>query len=75
MENERTKKFTNAEFKALPRYENGRVKNLSEIFMWLTKAQVEKLNGDDYSYYDDLQEEVRIMAADFLKYEMGGSNG
>lgn len=63
---DRTKKFTNAEFNALPRYENGRIECLSEIFMWLTASQVEKLHSDDWAYYGDLEEEVRIMAQEFL---------
>jgi hypothetical protein len=63
---ERTKKFTNAEFAALARYPNGRIESLSEIFMWLTPSQVEKLHSDDWAYYGDLEEEVRIMAREFL---------
>ena len=56
---DRTKKFTNAEFNALERYPNGRIVDLSECFIWLTEAQVAQLHGDDWSYYDDLQEELR----------------
>jgi len=64
---ERTKKFTNAEFKALPRYDaedegircgQGRLKDLPEYFWLLTESQVNKLHPDDWTYYYDLQEEV-----------------
>lgn len=61
----RTVKFSDAEFGALPRYPNGRIINLSEIFMWLTPKQVERLQSDDWSYHGELEEEVRIMAAEF----------
>lgn len=50
--------FTDAEFYALPRYENGRIKDFPLHFYKLTNDQVEHLHGDDWSYYYELQEEV-----------------
>jgi len=60
---ERTKNFTNAEFKALPRNDDGDVLDLYEAFVWLTPKQVDALSGDDYSRVDDYEEEVRYMFA------------
>jgi hypothetical protein len=50
------------EFLLLERYSNGRLKDLSRVFLDLTEEQVEMLHGDDWSYYHELQEE--------LSYEM-----
>jgi hypothetical protein len=58
---ERDKKFTDAEFKALPRRANGRLEDLAEFFWLLTESQVNKLHSDDWSYYYDLQEEVAYL--------------
>lgn len=55
-------KLSLAEFLMLARYSNGRLRNLSEVFLDLTEEQVEMLHGDDWSYYHELQEE--------LSYEM-----
>jgi hypothetical protein len=60
----RTKKFTNAEFSALERNADGDVLELSSAFIWMTKSQSEKLSGDDYSRFDDYQEEMRCMIAE-----------
>ena len=65
IDDSRTSKFTNAEFKALPRYSNGRIIDLPMNFMWLTDSQKENLHDDDYSYYDELEEECRIMMEEF----------
>lgn len=54
-------KMTDADFAALPRWTNGRIMDLSDIFYMLTTEQVEKLHGDDWSYYHELQEELEIM--------------
>lgn len=59
----RTEKFSAAEFEALERYSNGRIMDLSNVFLLLTDEQVEQLHSDDWSYYHELQEE--------LNYEMG----
>jgi len=58
--------MTLEQFLALPRYINGRIKNLSEIFLDLTVEQVEMLHGDDWSYYHELQEEVECMMAELV---------
>jgi len=67
---ERTKYFTNAEFKALSRNDDGEIKNLSDHFVWLTEKQIDRLSGDDWMRVCELQEEIEIMKADFLAYEM-----
>jgi len=54
-------KMTDADFAALPRWTNSRIMDLSDIFYMLTPEQVEKLHGDDWSYYHELQEELEIM--------------
>lgn len=66
MTDSRTRNFTNAEFKALERYPNGRLIDLPMNFMWLTDSQKDKLHGDDWSYLDELEEECRIMMEEFL---------
>jgi hypothetical protein len=58
--------MTFEQFLALPRYINGRIKNLSEIFLDLTSEQVEMLHGDDWSYYHELQEEVEYMMTELV---------
>ena len=71
---ERTTKFTNTEFAALPRYTDewgGRcLKDLGSAFMWLTDSQIAKLDNDDQSRLDEYQEEVRCLWAD-AKAEFG----
>lgn len=47
-----------SEFAALERYSNGRIVDLANIFLMLTEAQVAQLHGDDWSYYQELQEEL-----------------
>lgn len=50
--------LTDTEFYQLPRYENGRIKDLPVCFLLLTPEQVDMLHGDDWSYYQELREEV-----------------
>lgn len=57
--------MTNKEFAALGRYENGRLKNLPDVFLRLTPKQVEALHSDDWSYYNELMEEI-----DYMNYEV-----
>ena len=61
---ERTKKFTNIEFKNLPRYANGDLTNLAEDFIWITDSQVRRLSEDDFFRIDEYQEEMSYMAED-----------
>tara|TARA_R100000995_G_C3415986_1_gene91607 strand:- start:53 stop:268 length:216 start_codon:yes stop_codon:yes gene_type:complete len=70
MEIERTKSFSNAEFNALSRNDVGEIINLSDHFVWLTDKQIDRLHDDDWSRVIELQEEIEIMKADFLDYEM-----
>lgn len=59
-------KLSLAEFLMLARYSNGRLRNLSEVFLDLTDEQVEMLHGDDWSYYHELKEELAYDIAEGL---------
>lgn len=61
------KKLTNKEFKALERNEDGRLINLPDVFYLLTAEQIDKLHEDDWSYYDDLCEEMSYLYAEAVK--------
>lgn len=50
--------LTADQFAVLPRYDNGRIKNLPDVFLSLTPEQVERLHEDDWSYYHELEEEI-----------------
>ena len=60
---DRTEKFNNQEFASLNRNADGDVIDLADAFIWLTDTQVEKLTGDDFSRYDEYQEELRCLIA------------
>ena len=62
---DRTTKFTNAEFAALSRNDDGDVIDLYDANIWMTNQQIVKLTGDDQSRVDEYQEEMRIMMAEF----------
>lgn len=66
----REAKLSDAEFDALPRYENGRVRDLPIAYPWISDAQRERLHEDDYSYMDELDEEMAYLMAD-AKREFG----
>lgn len=53
-------KFTWSQFNALPRV-RGRIVILADVFLSLTQEQVDVLHSDDWSYYYELQEEVRVL--------------
>jgi hypothetical protein len=57
--------FTDAEFDALPRYANGRVIDLPMAYAWITAEQRERLHEDDWSYMDELDEEMAYLRAEF----------
>lgn len=57
-------KFTWAQFQSLPRV-RGRITILPDVFLSLTDEMVNVLHSDDWSYYMELQEEVRILAKEF----------
>lgn len=65
MSNYRTTKFTNAEFAALARNDDGDIIDLSSNFMFFKEGQIKRLTGDDFSRVDDYREEVRCMMAEF----------
>lgn len=62
---DRTKTFTTAEFKALPRNADGDIIDLYSVFVWLTPNQVDALSSDDWSRVEDYNEELRCMVAEF----------
>jgi hypothetical protein len=51
-------KLSDVDFLALERYPNGRLKDIADVFLNLTDAQIEQLHSDDWSYYHELQEEL-----------------
>lgn len=57
-------KFNWTQFRSLPRYENGRIIGLSDVFLSLTPQMVLCLHSDDWSYYQELQEELECMMAE-----------
>ena len=59
----RTAPFTDAEFRALPRNADGDLIDLADAYPWVTDAQRERLTGDDYTRFDDLDEEIRCEIA------------
>jgi hypothetical protein len=63
--------LTDAEFDDLDRYESGRIVQLSEIHHLLTDDQVQRLESDDWSYYNELQEELAVEMAEFLAHNGG----
>jgi hypothetical protein len=60
----------NADFASLPRNERGDILNLSDVFLDLTDAQIDRLSDDDWTRVQEYQEEIEIMKADFLEHEM-----
>ena len=61
--------LTRAEFFSLDRYMNGRLLDLPNIFYLLTPELVEELHSDDWSYYQELMEELEYAYALELQYE------
>jgi hypothetical protein len=59
----RTEKYTMEEFKAIPRYANGRIVDLYEHFLLLTDEQIDMLDSDDWSYYYEMQDELEYELA------------
>ena len=57
----RTKKFSNAEFSRLQRNTDGDIVELSTCFFWLTGSQHDKLSEDDWSRYEEYQEDLRCL--------------
>lgn len=51
-------KMTDNDFANLPRWPNGRLMDLADVYFMLTPEQVDLLHGDDWSYYNELQEEI-----------------
>jgi hypothetical protein len=57
--------MTNKEFKALTRYPNGDIEDIQMNCVSLTASQIDMLTGDDQSRYDEDQEELRYLMAEF----------
>jgi len=65
--NNRETKLTDAEFDSLERNENGRIiDDFPMAWIWMTAEQKDRLHGDDISYGDDCDEEMRCMMAEFM---------
>ena len=58
--------FTNEEFAALARNDDGDIIDLAMHFMFLKEGQIKRLTGDDFSRVDDYREEARCLLADYL---------
>ena len=70
MQDIRTKKYTMAEFRDLPRNADGDLIDLYDHFLLFTDAQVDLLSEDDHARYYDYQEELEYEMA-MLKEEFG----
>lgn len=64
----------NTDFNMLPRNERGDIINLSTVFLDLTDAQIDRLSDDDWTRVQEYQEEIEIMKADFIEYELPSYN-
>lgn len=62
--NERTHKFSAAEFRAIPRNSNGDIIDLFDAYSFITTDQRSELSDDDWSRVLDLDEEVGCLLAD-----------
>ena len=67
---DREGKLTDAEFDALPRYDNGDIYDLAMAQIYMTPAQRDRVSEDDFTRLDDNDEEIRIMMAE-LEAEFG----
>ena len=54
----RTKKYTMKEFRALERDANGDLVSIYDHFLLLTAKQVDLLTSDDWSRYNELEQEL-----------------
>lgn len=70
MDTIRTKKYTMKEFKAIKRNSDGDIINTWEHFPLITEKQRSLLSDDDWSRYENYQEEMRCMMHD-LALEFG----
>lgn len=58
--------MTLEQFLALSRYQNGRIIGLPEVFLEIPQDFLEMLHGDDWSYYNELQEELEYMMVELI---------
>lgn len=64
--NTRTEVFTAAEFAAIERNEDGRIiDDFDLVWIWATDEQKATMHGDDQSRGDDVDEELRVMMAEY----------
>jgi hypothetical protein len=57
-ENDMEEMLTWEQYMALPRYTNGRIKDLPLYWYRMNQDMLDTLTGDDWSYYMELQEEL-----------------
>ena len=60
------KPFTTSEFKAIPRNSDGDILDLTDAYPFITVKQRLLLSEDDYSRMDDLDQEMAVMAQEFI---------
>lgn len=58
--------LSDEQFEALERH-NGRIADFPMCYHVLTQGQVEALDADDWSYYEDLLEEERCIIAEAME--------
>jgi len=61
----RSTKYTNKEFAALSRNEDGDLIDLYESYPWLTDEQKNLVSEDDWSRCVEIEEELLVMFAEF----------
>jgi hypothetical protein len=59
--------FSQAEFIAIPRNNDGDILDLYDAFAFITDAQREQLTGDDQSRCFEYDEELEYLAAEFAE--------
>jgi hypothetical protein len=62
----RVNPFTNEEFDAIARNEDGDILDLCDAYPFITEAQRDRLTGDDWSRMQEIDEDVLCELADFM---------
>jgi len=64
---DRESKLTDAEFDALPRYDNGDIFDLAMAQIWMTPEQRDRVSEDDFTRLDVNDQEMRYMMAELAE--------